>query len=249
MDVQHVGERTRERERDDEQRRRRDRGRPQRASGEPRPGGLIACGDATRDLARDRHLQRSRRHEHDGEQAEQGRERAVVLTAEDASGREQEDVGGDDRRARRGGKQGAATRAAGTRVAHEHRGILGEPLGRGAGLRFSRPPRRALTVASIARVEAGAVVPPAPLNAILKRVRTTEVEAMLAVDERHWWYRGRRRVLRAVLADLSLPSEARLLDAGCGSGLTLDLLASFGRASGIDINERAVTTAHERGHA
>ncbi len=56
-------------------------------------------------------------------------------------------------------------------------------------------------------------------------------------------------MLRAVLADLSLPSEARLLDAGCGSGLTLDLLASFGRASGIDIDERAVTAAHERGHA
>jgi SAM-dependent methyltransferase len=75
-----------------------------------------------------------------------------------------------------------------------------------------------------------------------------ELHAMLASDERHWWYRGRRRVLRAELDRLPLPPDARLLDAGCGSGRTLDELAAYGRASGIDISPDAVTVARQRGH-
>jgi SAM-dependent methyltransferase len=79
-------------------------------------------------------------------------------------------------------------------------------------------------------------------------MRESEVKAMLAVDERHWWYRGRRRVVWAVLVGLPLPPNARLLDAGCGSGATLDLLAKLGRVSGVDVSERAVDAARQRGH-
>jgi SAM-dependent methyltransferase len=75
-----------------------------------------------------------------------------------------------------------------------------------------------------------------------------EQQAMLAADERHWWYRGRRRVLRAQLDRLALPPGARLLDAGCGSGRTLDELARRGRVSGVDASPEAVAVARRRGH-
>ncbi|HMJ32356.1 MAG TPA: class I SAM-dependent methyltransferase [Baekduia sp.] len=75
-----------------------------------------------------------------------------------------------------------------------------------------------------------------------------ELQAMLASDERHWWYRGRRRVLRAELDRLPLAPDPRLLDAGCGSGRTLDELARYGRVSGIDLSPEAVAAAHRRGH-
>jgi SAM-dependent methyltransferase len=75
-----------------------------------------------------------------------------------------------------------------------------------------------------------------------------ELHAMLAIDEEHWWYRGRRRVLRAELDRLPLAPHARLLDAGCGSGRTLDELARYGRASGVDLSPEAVETARRRGH-
>jgi SAM-dependent methyltransferase len=75
-----------------------------------------------------------------------------------------------------------------------------------------------------------------------------EMQAMLSSDEEHWWYRGRRRLLRAELDRLPLPRDARLLDAGCGSGRTLDELARYGRVSGIDLSEDAVAAAHARGH-
>jgi SAM-dependent methyltransferase len=76
----------------------------------------------------------------------------------------------------------------------------------------------------------------------------SEFEAMLASDERHWWYRGRRRVLRAVLSRLGLPGNARLLDAGCGSGRMLDELAAYGRVTGVDASRAAVAVARGRGH-
>jgi SAM-dependent methyltransferase len=79
-------------------------------------------------------------------------------------------------------------------------------------------------------------------------MRRDELQAMLSSDESHWWYRGRRRVLRAELDRLPLPPGARLLDAGCGSGRTLDELARYGRVSGIDLSPEAVAAARGRGH-
>jgi SAM-dependent methyltransferase len=76
----------------------------------------------------------------------------------------------------------------------------------------------------------------------------SELPAMLARDADHWWYRGRRRIVNGELERLSLPPDARLLDAGCGSGRMLDDLARFGRATGLDINATAVRTARARGH-
>jgi SAM-dependent methyltransferase len=77
----------------------------------------------------------------------------------------------------------------------------------------------------------------------------SEFQAMVANDERHWWYRGRRQVARAALDRLELPPAARLLDAGCGSGRMLDELRDYGDPVGLDIEELAVSAAHDRGHA
>jgi SAM-dependent methyltransferase len=77
-----------------------------------------------------------------------------------------------------------------------------------------------------------------------------ELHAMLDADERHWWYRGRRRVIAAQL-DRLLPARRdgfTVLDAGCGSGRNLDVLARYGAASGVDISPHAVAAAHARGH-
>jgi SAM-dependent methyltransferase len=75
-----------------------------------------------------------------------------------------------------------------------------------------------------------------------------EFETMLALDERHWWYRGRRRMLAALLEGVELPPQARILDAGCGSGRTLDELARYGRAHGVELNPLGLAAARSRGH-
>ncbi len=73
------------------------------------------------------------------------------------------------------------------------------------------------------------------------------MQAMLEVDEHHWWYRGRRQVLAAEMARLALPRPADLLDAGCGSGRTLIDLAPLGRVAGIELDPGAAAMARDRG--
>ena len=73
------------------------------------------------------------------------------------------------------------------------------------------------------------------------------MKATLAVDEHHWWYRGRRRIIRAELDPLPLPAGARILDAGCGSGRTLEELVDYGQVSGLELNAEAAELARGRG--
>jgi SAM-dependent methyltransferase len=74
------------------------------------------------------------------------------------------------------------------------------------------------------------------------------MKATLEVDEHHWWYRGRRRVILAELERLPLPAGASVLDAGCGSGRTLQELTRFGEVTGIELDPDAAGLARSRGH-
>ena len=66
-------------------------------------------------------------------------------------------------------------------------------------------------------------------------------------EDRHWWYRGRRKVLDGVIAGLGLPQPARILDAGCGSGRNMVELARLGEVTGIELSDTSVALARERG--
>jgi len=75
------------------------------------------------------------------------------------------------------------------------------------------------------------------------------MKATLAVDEHHWWYRGRRRVIAAELDRLPIPAQARVLDAGCGSGRVTELLSDrvpSGRVYAIDVAPSMVEHARTR---
>lgn len=70
------------------------------------------------------------------------------------------------------------------------------------------------------------------------------------VEERHWWYRGRRAVLEAVLDGLG-PSAAagagaRILDAGCGSGRNMVALAPRGTVTGVELASQSLEVARAR---
>jgi SAM-dependent methyltransferase len=66
-------------------------------------------------------------------------------------------------------------------------------------------------------------------------------------EDRHWWYRGRRRVLEEVIADLRLPPGAAILDAGCGSGRNMIELTRHGTVTGVELSPASVGVARERG--
>ncbi|MEA2375332.1 MAG: hypothetical protein QOD53_1795 [Thermoleophilaceae bacterium] len=81
-------------------------------------------------------------------------------------------------------------------------------------------------------------------------MQASEFQAMLDENERHWWYRGRKRIVRAELDGLRLPRALRILDAGCGAGMMLDELASYGEVWGAEPNPLGLAAARRRaGHA
>jgi SAM-dependent methyltransferase len=66
------------------------------------------------------------------------------------------------------------------------------------------------------------------------------------VEDRHWWYRGRRCVLERTISRLGLPPHARILDAGCGSGRNMVDLARHGAVTGVELSETSAELARGR---
>jgi len=66
-------------------------------------------------------------------------------------------------------------------------------------------------------------------------------------EDRHWWYRGRRKAIERVIADLKLPARARILDAGCGSGRNMVELARHGTVTGVELSDTSIDVARARG--
>ena len=62
---------------------------------------------------------------------------------------------------------------------------------------------------------------------------------MAELEHEHWWYRGRRAVIRRLLERLELPLDATLLEVGSGSGGNLPLLSEFGDAFGLEPSSHA----------
>lgn len=73
--------------------------------------------------------------------------------------------------------------------------------------------------------------------------------ATLAAEDGHWWYRGRRRIVRDAVAALELPRPADILDAGCGSARNLAELHPFGRLTGLEPSPASAESARARGIA
>lgn len=62
---------------------------------------------------------------------------------------------------------------------------------------------------------------------------------MAANEERHWWFRGRRAVLEAVIDRLKLPHPARILELGSGTGGNFAMLAQHGAVTGMEMSAAA----------
>jgi len=78
-----------------------------------------------------------------------------------------------------------------------------------------------------------------------------EYDAMYRVELRHWWFRGRRRVLADLLTEVAGPraGSIRILDYGCGTGGNTSAYASLGAVVGIEPDAGAVALARQHAGA
>ncbi len=69
------------------------------------------------------------------------------------------------------------------------------------------------------------------------------------LEDDHWWFAGRRKVMWSLLRRAGVGDAVRVLDAGCGSGRNLLEFGSLGSAEGIDTSSEAVEFCRLRGIA
>ena len=74
-----------------------------------------------------------------------------------------------------------------------------------------------------------------------------EYEVMAAVEDRHWWYTGMRRLAAAWLDPaLRARHDLLLLDAGCGTGGNGQWMWRYGHPVGIDLAREALVLGRRR---
>jgi SAM-dependent methyltransferase len=72
-------------------------------------------------------------------------------------------------------------------------------------------------------------------------------EIVADVDQRHWWFLARRKILRDVLACVLPPDRsATVIDVGCGTGANIAALAKDYRCIGVDTSPDAIDFARQR---
>jgi SAM-dependent methyltransferase len=76
-------------------------------------------------------------------------------------------------------------------------------------------------------------------------LETELFERFFEVEDRHWWFVGRRRIVLDQLARFG--RRGRILDLGCGTGGVLTHLGALGDACGIDPSPEAAQYCHRRG--
>ena len=72
-------------------------------------------------------------------------------------------------------------------------------------------------------------------------------DRMAALDQTHWWYVARRRILADLIArEIKPPSRARILEIGCGTGHNFPVLDKFGSVEALEVDAPARAIASER---
>ncbi len=76
---------------------------------------------------------------------------------------------------------------------------------------------------------------------------SAQFELHAQIEERHWWFLARRRILRSIVGQILPPSPVTtVIDIGCGTGANLAALADDYHCVGIDTSAEAIALAKHR---
>ena len=72
-------------------------------------------------------------------------------------------------------------------------------------------------------------------------------DRMAELDQDHWWFIARRRILAEVIERVAKPpKKARVLEVGCGTGHNLPMLGRFGKLEACELDDCARALASKR---
>lgn len=72
---------------------------------------------------------------------------------------------------------------------------------------------------------------------------------MASLEENHWWFSARRAIAEKIIKQLDLPPDAKILDAGCGTGGNLAMLSRYGQVHAMELDDQARQIANAKGIA
>src|ERR1700740_3441687 len=72
-------------------------------------------------------------------------------------------------------------------------------------------------------------------------------DRMAELDQDHWWFIARRKILKRLIERVvRLPSKAKIIEVGCGTGHNLMMLKSFGSLEASELDRCARALANKR---
>jgi len=87
------------------------------------------------------------------------------------------------------------------------------------------------------------------MNKSKMRKTTTPYDVESKVEAFHWWFVGRRRLLKSLLSSINIPKNHLIIDTGCGTGSNLRALASWGyNVIGLDRSPYALSLVRTKGN-
>ena len=79
-------------------------------------------------------------------------------------------------------------------------------------------------------------------------MKPEQYKIMFELEDNHWWYSGMRQITDAILSQIHTNGHPlSILDAGCGTGAELAHLEKYGKVTGLDISEYALSFCTKRG--
>ena len=53
-------------------------------------------------------------------------------------------------------------------------------------------------------------------------------KSLATLEDKHWWFVSRRKILTQFLSNINLNSDAKILEVGAGTGGNIEMLKKFG---------------------
>ena len=78
-------------------------------------------------------------------------------------------------------------------------------------------------------------------------MKSEQFQLHAEIEERHWWFVARRRIVRRLVEAVLRPNAGHtVIDVGCGTGANIAALADGYRTIGIDTSAEAINLAKQR---